>query len=625
MDNVNFVNSFNIIGVEVAQIPCLTGHGEPLQDFALKVGLLYINEDSGEMYKCIKGESDLIWELVNSHNNITPDWNQNDSTASDYIKNRTHYEEEAYTDSVEIEVGNLDSNYLTDPSIIAKIYEQRKVITINFDGEIYRYLNDVIDASVSEEWHFSITNGTYIGYVRVINNSGVKALYIGRTETSSPSTCIVTYFNSKGTSVHKIDHKFLPDDILTNDYKNIIEEKLIGRKGTGDKSEVFNDTGNIASGDLSHSEGRTTNAVGRGSHAEGDSTVAGSMTSSLSSEISDLDTYQQQSPGAGAHSEGIGSLAKKAASHAEGYKTQAEENASHAEGDRTEAREKASHAEGCLTIAHGKQSHAEGDGTYASGDGSHAEGCMTYATGKYSHAEGTKADPSDTLTEVRTTASGYGSHAEGVGTLSMHNGSHSEGVRTVANNEGSHAEGGGTIATGKYSHVQGKYNVEDTENKYAHIVGGGTSDTERKNVHTIDWNGVPWFEGVPKVGGTSQDDENAVSLITSKDQKSLILNADDAELYKTDYTYGEAALAAIKAGKQILVKVPNADGGVYTAIYSPVMMYQLPKFENDHLYLFFLRDEKQDLSSIVPGLMIPTYGELQMILSAEYNSDPLEE
>lgn len=30
----------------------------------------------------------------------TPDWNQNDATASDYIKNRTHYEESAYVDYV---------------------------------------------------------------------------------------------------------------------------------------------------------------------------------------------------------------------------------------------------------------------------------------------------------------------------------------------------------------------------------------------------------------------------------------------------------------------------------------------------------------------------------------------
>ena len=44
-------------------------------------------------------------------------------------------------------------------------------------------------------------------------------------------------------------------------------------------------------------------------------------------------------------------------------------------------------------------------------------------------------------------------------------------------------------------HVQGKFNVEDKTGTYAHIVGGGTSDTDRKNIHTIDWSGNAEFAG----------------------------------------------------------------------------------------------------------------------------------
>ena len=83
-----------------------------------------------------------------------------------------------------------------------------------------------------------------------------------------------------------------------------------------------------------------------------------------------------------------------------------------------------------------------------------------------------------------------------------------------------------------------------------------------------------------------------------------------------------------KTERQILVRVPNADGGNYTAIYAPVLMYQIPNYQNKYLYLFFLRDEKQDLSELL-GLpagtvQMPTYGELKMLLSQEYNSNPLE-
>lgn len=107
----------------------------------------------------------------------------------------------------------------------------------------------------------------------------------------------------------------------------------------------------------------------------------------------------------------------------------------------------------------------------------------------------------------------------------------------------------------------------------------------------------------------------------------LYLDA-EATAYLVDSSYGDAALEAIKTERQILVRVPNADGGNYTAIYAPVLMYQVPNYQNKYLYLFFLRDEKQDLSELL-GLpagtvQIPTYGELKMLLSQEYNSNPLE-
>lgn len=108
----------------------------------------------------------------------------------------------------------------------------------------------------------------------------------------------------------------------------------------------------------------------------------------------------------------------------------------------------------------------------------------------------------------------------------------------------------------------------------------------------------------------------------------LLLDAASAEAYQNDSSYGDAALEAIKSGKNILVRVPNADGGSYTAIYSPVLMYQVPNYQNKYLYLFFLRDEKQDLSALLGQptgtVQMPSYGQLKMLLSQEYNSNPLE-
>lgn len=44
-----------------------------------------------------------------------------------------------------------------------------------------------------------------------------------------------------------------------------------------------------------------------------------------------------------------------------------------------------------------------------------------------------------------------------------------------------------------------------SRSNYAHIVGNGVSDTERSNAHTLDWNGVGWFQGGLQVGGNAQD------------------------------------------------------------------------------------------------------------------------
>ncbi len=157
-----------------------------------------------------------------------------------------------------------------------------------------------------------------------------------------------------------------------------------------------------------------------------------------------------------------------------GYDTEASGYTSHAEGQSTTASEYCSHAEGCETIASGIKSHAEGDRTKASNSFSHAEGNHTKANGESSHAEG---------------------------------------FYTEASGDSSHAEGSNTTALSDYQHVQGKYNIEDTNNKYAHIVGNGEDGNTRANAHTLDWEGNAWFAGKLSQEGTPTEDKD---LITKK-------------------------------------------------------------------------------------------------------------
>ena len=49
---MNYVDSFNLFGVEAAQIPCIKGAGAPTTNTEGAVGCLYMNINDGELYKC---------------------------------------------------------------------------------------------------------------------------------------------------------------------------------------------------------------------------------------------------------------------------------------------------------------------------------------------------------------------------------------------------------------------------------------------------------------------------------------------------------------------------------------------------------------------------------------------
>lgn len=313
----------------------------------------------------------------------------------------------------------------------------------------------------------------------------------------------------------------------------------------------------LAQGFYTHAEGNATIAYGRAAHAEGQSTSGLKVQDTILAKIKEFtETYtgyaiedqlvnywRNLAPGsrfgiafgAQSHIEGINCIASGTRSHAEGYETIAKRGNSHAEGEFTEALDWSAHAEGKYTqaigsyshaegggvldngseesytfvlddktitlmgsVARGKCSHAEGTHTYAYGLGAHAEGGRSIVKGKYAHAEGciTKAIANMSHAEgYNTEASGESSHAEGVNTIASGGYAHAEGQGCQALKWETHAEGTGTIAYQNSQHVQGKYNAQPTDTTYAHIVGWGSSDSDRKNIHTLTTSGNAWFAG----------------------------------------------------------------------------------------------------------------------------------
>ena len=261
---------------------------------------------------------------------------------------------------------------------------------------------------------------------------------------------------------------------------------------------------------------------------------------------------------------------------------------SFAQGGNTSALGDGSHAEGYLTISIGSYSHAEGIGSISIGNFSHAEGraqtilpinltgeanttTYTYSTDydystlslyknsaiRYDNnyikiidiTENTitlekTINSNEALADFKVNIIGAGSigqfsHSEGEGTAAIGHSSHAEGNHSTATGEGSHAEGSYTQAKGLYSHaeglytiaasdyqhVMGKHNVEDTENNYAVIVGGGSDEYFTKsNIHTLNWDGTAWYQGDVYVGGSGQDDAAAEKLVKQSELDAAVTN-----------------------------------------------------------------------------------------------------
>lgn len=138
---------------------------------------------------------------------VQPDWNQNDSTQPDYVKNRTHYEESPYTDYVL----NTDGTEIVGFSIP----EVGETVTVKING--------VESAeTVKKGTSGPLGNYTYIGTI------DFDSLRKGRTGWlvtgiqgqafgfANPDTAITV----ESTIVHKINDKFINFDglVRTFDY-----------------------------------------------------------------------------------------------------------------------------------------------------------------------------------------------------------------------------------------------------------------------------------------------------------------------------------------------------------------------------------------------------------------------
>ena len=148
------------------------------------------------------------WEAVDMTEQVQPDWNQNDSTSADYVKNRTHYEESTYVDYV-LNMEGTDIVGLSAPEV-------GETMTVKING--------VESAETVKEAESSIlgTSYKYIGNIDIdslVNGGTGWCFLVGQGEGTgfaNPDSTIAL----ENIVVHKINDKFINFDgfVRTFDY-----------------------------------------------------------------------------------------------------------------------------------------------------------------------------------------------------------------------------------------------------------------------------------------------------------------------------------------------------------------------------------------------------------------------
>lgn len=468
-----------------------------------------------------------------------PDWNQNDETAVDYIENRPFYttdpvdtvifEEQEVTDFSEV-----NGYYAKFDVSIDKEFDDNNTYTVIFDGVTYKNLTSSNKIIGSQDGDFSVYPFQIYQYYW---SGPIIRIYVSNTDTSTSHTICITEHD---VDIVELDEKYIsykPGLKVTGKTFTINGEEVTAGNG----AEIFNGyASNVATGEYSCAIGVGTVASGARSCARGLNTTASAGQSSSEGQAT-------TASGMNSHAEGSHTTSSGFTSHSEGNETVASGNNSHSEGNQTEAKGNASHAEGNVTCAEGDYSHTEGYYSYSKGLASHAEGGNLQSDGKLVLSKYTVSKDltglDEDLTIRYTTAYGIQSHAEGSQSLAYGYSSHSEGHQTKALGDYSHVQGVNTVAASNYQYVSGKYNTIDVENKYAHILGNGESDSARSNAHTLDWDGNAEFAGDVIANGCGGD--SPISLVDVAAKVLPAVTSEDAGKFLVVQSDGTWAAVSI--------------------------------------------------------------------------------
>ena len=417
------------------------------------------------------------------------DYNQNDETAIDFIKNRPFYSTGEYEEIEILKDGTaMDFTAYFGSYVVMECptLENKHTYRIVFNGQEF-----ICTSAMNKDGHIGV------GDINYINNGtwedGKEPFYMNFYGGS----CFIYLKDSKLNSkvsiyetqeiIHSIDKKFIKEHLAGNkaDQEYIYEDKFYTSQIN---AEYFNDVSNIAIGENSHAQGKATVALGDYSHAEG---------------------YASKAIGYCSHAGGSGG--KAIGNYSFAHYSTASGDTSTAFGSQNEAYGRGSFVEGLYNIANGGYQHVQGkynipeerlyrrviftrDSKYSpTYDGEkivyllESTPTFDYFTGKYTITGVTiptaykDLQPNNTFLFEDTTETTIDSYYLAKSLI-----------------ETKEDESGNTL----YKWNLYEYSSEEhrDEGKYAHIVGNGNYDIN-SNAYTLDWKGNGWYQGTVEATG----------------------------------------------------------------------------------------------------------------------------
>lgn len=197
----------------------------------------------------------LIKGLVQKMKSFRGNWEQNDPTADDYIKNRPFYTEEAEIVILPETTINSDSVIITSPLVVGQEYK------ITWNGVVYSSIARnyegyrMIGNNAVYKNDNGIEDNTGEPFAAVTNGDALELFfYMDDTVTEHPVVSITTF----GEKVHRIDEKYIPDifaykdDVIQNPENADFGQVLVAT-GISDKTgrpqwepwDVFNSDGRL--------------------------------------------------------------------------------------------------------------------------------------------------------------------------------------------------------------------------------------------------------------------------------------------------------------------------------------------------------------------------------------------